>query len=295
MPGIESITTLINNPGTTFSVANVKRKLIQISTDANVISTYILPAASAMRAGDMITIRRIQSNYNVPIILQTATGGDVFEDMNGGAYGNNLFLHDGDMVQLYSQGSLNTYRIFNYKGNFARVGEQVYAYAKVPGTLIRNGDVLNRADYPRLWNFVVANNLYVTDTQWQDSTNNYQNRGFFSSGNGTTTFRLPDDQGTFDRAYTNGSPTQSGNPVIRDTGRYGNPNAPYDLKPGNIQSQDYLDHTHSYTKLTSVGSGATVASAAGGAGYVMTTNLTGDSGGQETRPLNVAKIPLIYY
>jgi hypothetical protein len=56
-----------------------------------------------------------------------------------------------------------------------------------------DGQSLNRADYPELWGFVSAGGYPVTtDAAWLASP---LSRGSFSSGNGSTTFRMPDLNG----------------------------------------------------------------------------------------------------
>lgn len=65
------------------------------------------------------------------------------------------------------------------------------------------GELANRADYPRLWNFLEANpDLVVSEALWATKTATVGNgqyieefygyKGKFSSGDGSTTFRFPD-------------------------------------------------------------------------------------------------------
>nr|WP_256581942.1 phage tail protein [Pseudomonas sp. S09G 359] len=56
------------------------------------------------------------------------------------------------------------------------------------GWIARDGQLLNRADWPDLWALVLAS--AVTDAVWLAAP--YDQRGKYSSGNGTTTFRMPD-------------------------------------------------------------------------------------------------------
>jgi hypothetical protein len=71
-----------------------------------------------------------------------------------------------------------------------------------------HGEMANRADYPRLWDWLSAHpDQIVTETLWQTQTSEigngnkleafYKYHGKFSSGDGTTTFRFPqhDDMG----------------------------------------------------------------------------------------------------
>lgn len=61
------------------------------------------------------------------------------------------------------------------------------------GDLVCDGQVLNRADYPELWNMVNAGRFAsVTDAVWLSDVSK---RGAYSTGNGSTTFRLPDLNG----------------------------------------------------------------------------------------------------
>lgn len=56
-----------------------------------------------------------------------------------------------------------------------------------------DGQLLNRADYPALWAFVTGGGYpFVTDAVW---TGTPTSRASFSSGNGSTTFRMPDLNG----------------------------------------------------------------------------------------------------
>ena len=56
-----------------------------------------------------------------------------------------------------------------------------------PGWLVANGAELLRADYPALWQLAQDELLFVTEAVWLAGQTS-----FFSSGNGTTTFRIPD-------------------------------------------------------------------------------------------------------
>jgi len=59
------------------------------------------------------------------------------------------------------------------------------------GWIARDGQVLNRADWPDLWALVSAS--AVTDAVWLASP--YASRGKYSTGDGSTTFRMPDTNG----------------------------------------------------------------------------------------------------
>jgi len=63
------------------------------------------------------------------------------------------------------------------------------------GTLILQGQLVNRADYPDLWQFAQNSGNIVNDAQWSNR------KGSFSTGNGSTTFRLPDLRGRVPVGY----------------------------------------------------------------------------------------------
>lgn len=67
------------------------------------------------------------------------------------------------------------------------------ARAKVPdGYLTADGQLLSRTTYPDLWAAINATYAPVTDAVWLASSTK---RACFSTGNGTTTFRMPDLNG----------------------------------------------------------------------------------------------------
>ncbi|WP_175947066.1 phage tail protein [Burkholderia pyrrocinia] len=67
------------------------------------------------------------------------------------------------------------------------------------GFLKANGAVLNRADYPALWSYAQGSGALVSDAEWQSSR-----WGCFSTGDGSTTFRLPEMRGEFIRCWADG-------------------------------------------------------------------------------------------
>jgi microcystin-dependent protein len=73
------------------------------------------------------------------------------------------------------------------------------------GFLKLNGAVLNRADYPALWAYAQASGALVSEASW--TANNW---GCFSTGNGATTFRLPELRGEFLRCWDDGRGADTG-------------------------------------------------------------------------------------
>lgn len=78
-------------------------------------------------------------------------------------------------------------------------GEFIYDYSKIPlNTVFANGQLLSRANYPRLWAWVqnLESGLLIADSAYNNTTTvngvTYQsNWGRYTVGDGSTTFRLP--------------------------------------------------------------------------------------------------------
>lgn len=66
-----------------------------------------------------------------------------------------------------------------------------------PGFLKANGVLVNRADYPELWAYAQASGALVSDADWMKDR-----WGCFSTGDGATTFRLPELRGEFIRCWS---------------------------------------------------------------------------------------------
>lgn len=94
-----------------------------------------------------------------------------------------------------------------------------------------DGQLLNRADYPELWTFVSSGGYpMITEADWQSTP---LSRGSFSSGNGSTTFRMPD---------LNGKQTGSIGAVgLRGDGAFSAGEA------GKLQDSQNLEHSHNAT------------------------------------------------
>ena len=147
-----------------------------------------------------------------------------------------------------------------------RIGLIDYGYVAKNYHIVAFGGEFNRLDYPKLWAYLQANpTLVKTQAQWQtEATANDGICGFFSSGNGTTTFRVPN----LDKAFLR--------PDNRSVGSY--------------QNDEFKSHTHSFLArdygTSPAGGGLLVSSSAD-------RGLIGYTGGTETRPKNIAVLPLI--
>ncbi|HHJ0103591.1 TPA: phage tail protein [Yersinia enterocolitica] len=95
------------------------------------------------------------------------------------------------------------------------------------GSAPRDGQELSRALFPDAWAQAQAKGLVITESEWQADP---LKRMKWSSGNGTTTFRLPDENGK--------SPGSAGAPVRRGDGAKSNG------VTGTIQMDAFQGHYH---------------------------------------------------
>ena len=71
-------------------------------------------------------------------------------------------------------------------------GTILNGYTVFDNCIVAFGGEFNRADYPKLWAYLQANpTLLKTQAQWTTENTTNGMCGFFSDGNGTTTFRVP--------------------------------------------------------------------------------------------------------
>jgi phage-related tail fiber protein len=77
-----------------------------------------------------------------------------------------------------------------------------------PGWIKANGALLSRTDYADLWAEAQDSGLLVSEATW--AANNW---GCYSTGNGSTTFRIPDLRAEFLRAVDDGRGVDSGRTV----------------------------------------------------------------------------------
>jgi phage-related tail fiber protein len=144
------------------------------------------------------------------------------------------------------------------------------------GWLKLNGAPLDRTDYPALWAYAQASGNIVTEAVWTAT-----NTGSFSTGNLSTTFRIPDLRGEFVRGWDNSRGVDSGRGI------------------GVYQSDDFKSHQH----ITDVLYDRCNATAPGNAVYgdeawypPYTLSLPSNYvGGTETRPRNISLLYCIKF
>lgn len=112
-----------------------------------------------------------------------------------------LYLGQCESLGIYKftyPDSSKRWLVFQGGEGMRMVGEIIYDYSMLPlNTVFCNGQLLSRAAYARLWAWAQASGTtIVADSAWNNTTTyngvTYQsNQGYFSNGDGSTTFRVP--------------------------------------------------------------------------------------------------------
>lgn len=208
----------------------------------------VLTQPKVIEAGETVTIKSgrqaILADTVVDGDLVIEAGGDVFVPAGAGF---------GDLDQRIDR--LETLQI----------GAILNGYTIFDNCIVAFGGEFNRADYPKLWAYLQANpSLVKTQAQWTtESTANGGICGFFSSGNGTSTFRVPN----LDKAFLR--------PDSRSVASY--------------QGDEFKSHSHKW----GTNSFSAYTPGAGAPAFGSTFENTTTTGGAETRPKNIAVLPLI--
>ena len=196
----------------------------------------------------------------------------------------NLKLHTGESLTLLKTNE--AFFLLNDNTGICDVGSTAFCYKLPMHSLELKGQLVQRNSFPRLFSFATDLGL-ITDTAWLADI---KMCGRFSSGNGTTTFRLPDFRSMFVRGLDNGRGI--------DTSRVSG-------DPGTFENSNYETHTHSIpgirkslAMIGGPGSGytwrefLTLETGTGTSSVILSTS---PAGWDEHRPGNVGLIPYIKY
>lgn len=264
----------------------------------------VITANETLTLADMGQALLIQSATNkititLPALVGVANFAFMYFYSCGGSHinavfqlpGSDKFLYNGaDRSQLIlgQSESLRVYKAFG-KWNvdsdcpgIRMVGELVYNYALTPiNSMPCNGTLISRTVYPRLWAWVqqLESGTVVTDIAWTstfatvDAIDYYIKKGCFSTGDGSTTFRLPLIDSYFLR------------PVDGAT-----------RIPSTFEIQSIQAHTHPIRRgdaYTGDGFEGDLIVGGGQGGNRQTSPDTDSTGGVETRPSNIGTYILI--
>jgi hypothetical protein len=185
-----------------------------------------------------------------------------------------------DAVQSYRRHSYDVAGVRTWtpwiSNSAVPVGSTIWinAITPPPGFIKENGALISRAAYPGLWTFANASGNIVSEATWASGA-----FGAFSTGDLSTTFRIPDARGEFIRAWDDSRGVDSGRSM------------------GVHQADLLKDHTHNgntNTPVPNVTGGGSLALNVGNS-TTATGGVNGGLGGAETRPRNNAKLACIKF
>lgn len=249
-------------------------KVYQIRGAATAL-TITLPDVDVVANNAFVVFEALINNTKQHRI-QTSSGQLIYINNEAVTF---LYISKGEYLWLYR--TADGWFVISDKGNFTNLCIPKPAYKVGLNQVALDGSVLVRADYPRLWNYVqTLGASLVSEATWQTVSATvasrlvaFPYRGCFSTGNGSTTFRLPDYRGSTVRGLVN--------PGGADSQRAFN-------NPGGFQLNEILDHFHSLPDNILING-----SAGGGEdGTNNHTNIspatgTGSEGGTESRMDNI--------
>lgn len=183
----------------------------------------------------------------------------------------------------YDKTSIDTAIIDN---KIDRIGLIDYGYVAKPYHIIAFGGEFNRADYPLLWAWLQGSSFLKTEAQWQaEATANSGICGFYSSGNGTTTFRVPNSDEAFLRPDSRGVGTYQGDAIRNIQGSISVTSGVSPCTVSSVQSGVF--------KKGTVNRGSMLASMAGASYDLIIDASLNIPTADENRPKNIAILPLI--
>lgn len=196
-------------PGNTGGGGGFVKGILTLTTDFLIGDADMGKLISSSGSSSKLThtlddVTNVTENATVDIItmvnnefqttIKTTSGQFIYINGDGKL---EVYLGIGESIKLV-RGDDGWYAMGPVLG-YLRVGQPFSGYKQVLNSIIAEGQLLNRADYPRLWEFAQSTGTsLLSDAEWLSSGSDAR-RGCFSTGNGTTTFRVPDLRGTSPR------------------------------------------------------------------------------------------------
>lgn len=247
-----------------------KGKIIAISGGTNKV-TYTLPDLSDVEENTLIPFETNINNTYQSTIATTAGQLIYF----GGTSYNQMYMGIGENLWLFN--GTDGWYVVNAYGNYLTVGEPWFGYKKPPNTILAQGQLVRKDEYPRLWAFAQSlGTSLVTDTMWKEIVGGRQIRqGCFAlpPAGSEDFFRVPALEGGFAR-WKGGIEPEA---------------RPYNY-PGGLQGDEIRAHTHEWNHQGSndnLGGSGYLATANGASGGLETSHAQViATGGLETRPMN---------
>ncbi|WP_236233092.1 hypothetical protein [Pseudomonas tohonis] len=185
------------NADTTLAASQMSLVVVDAAAAARTIT---LPASNASLGVVDVIIRR-QDNSGNRLLVQAASGDRVrfHTHLNSAGYPFFVLMGAGDYWHLRSDGAGSWYPLDRLDST--PLGRPTFDTSTLilPGGYgALNGGLLNRADWPWLWDHAQQSGILTTEAARAGM------EGGWTSGDGATTFRLPDLRGEFLRGLDEG-------------------------------------------------------------------------------------------
>lgn len=280
--------------GGTITAADEGKLIMAYATGVN---TLTIANANTFVHGALIPIT---SYCNAGCVMNVVgSAGQLFYDSDG--WRSVMYMHHKEHLILVAL--TDHFKVMQACGNFYTAGEEVKGRKELRNTLAMKGQVLQRSQYPRLWEYVSSLPFgYEVVPEWQWPSEDPRYKGFFTTGDGFSTFRLPDERGMFERMVDAGRGF--------DYNRLNN-------YPGGFEWDDNKQHSHSFHDRYYVEAESELNKQGiwgGGREYNYENNYGGsgrtdkdnnlalflysntdNTGGNEARPRNIGKLNLIKF
>lgn len=203
----------------TLDAATEMNKIIQCRGTSSAL-TITLPSIEDIAVNSLIPIET-SVNQAKPVTIATTGGQYIYLNSTSKT---SICLMPGEVVWLYRDED-GFYIINDFADRYRKLAKPEASYKAELNQLVCKGQLLNRADYPRLWEYIqTLGSSFVSDATWSTTsatisgrTVPFPYRGCFSSGDGSTTFRLPDLMNMFLR----GVKTETGSDAERHLNKPG--------------------------------------------------------------------------
>lgn len=171
---------------------------------ANAYAIALTPALTEHITGMPICFKATNANTGASTLNVNGLGAVSIKRLDGSALQAGdipagaviCVVYDGTNYQLLTVPNIVT----------SQTGDVRYSLSATPRAdeIKLNGASLSRTTYANLWAWAQANSVVVTEANWSTNT------GAFSSGDGTTTFRVPEVRGEFPRFFDDSRGVDSG-------------------------------------------------------------------------------------
>lgn len=180
-------------------------------SDVNVLFCFHISANSTFSIADVTTLpvgSVIRISTRIPAIKALTVKCFGTQKIYSGAEDDSeIYMHDGESIKLVAASSSSGefgdhWEVMDAVGNFFTAGQELLSRKLAHNATILDGTFFNRADMPRMTKFALSlpAGAITDDITWNSNPGGVPvYRGLFSTGNGSTTLRKPDDRGLFNR------------------------------------------------------------------------------------------------